>query len=759
MNLLWPDSRGIVPAALALALAATLVAWSYARAPALPAWFRLLAALLKIAGFALLLLFLLDPQILRTIVEPGRNWIAVAADNSASMGLADQPGGRTRGGALQATLADPRWRPPDDRTFRWRDYAFDGRTRRAENLAALTFDGPRSDLQAALGRIASQFAGQPLSAIIVFTDGAATDLDQPRPPGLPPVYAVLTAPGARVADAAIERVTAANSAFESAPVTIDATIHAVGAEGRPLTARLLDARGAVLAEQRRTPRAADEEIGVRFLDAPAAPGPAAYRVTVGMDGDTIPQNNAWNVVANREGAPRRVLYVGGQPNWEHKFLARALADDPEIKLVSLLRIARAQAKVDWRAGGGTANPLYRGSTTDAAERSDEPVFLRLGTRDAAELRGGFPRTAAELFPYDEVILDGIEAAFFTRDQLALLRRYVAERGGSLVMLGGADSFDAGGYDGTPLAEALPVYLGAAHARPPALPVRVRLTREGMLQPWMRLRAGEREEAARLATMPAYLVANGLDALKPGAEALATLTDADGRDGPAIASQRFGLGRATAFLVGDWWRWGLRGPAQRADLDKFWRQALRGLLADTPRRAALATRPAEDGGTELAVTALGPDFRPAERSIVTARVRDPDGRWTPVDVAPDPESPGRFTARIPAKKSGPWLAEAVVTDEGDGSSQRAQGGWAIDAEAAEFRSLRPDPGAIQALVRATGGRVVAAAELPALIEELKKRPASVTGTRAEPLWHHGAWLALALACLAGEWSLRRGRGLA
>ena len=72
--------------------------------------------------------------------------------------------------------------------------------------------------------------------------------------------------------------------------------------------------------------------------------------------------------------------------------------------------------------------------------------------------------ADELFAYDAMILDDVEAAFFTRDQLSLLQQFVSQRGGGFLMLGGQESFDAGEYRHTPIAEMLPVYVDRPESR-------------------------------------------------------------------------------------------------------------------------------------------------------------------------------------------------------------------------------------------------------------------------------------------------------
>ena len=142
-----------------------------------------------------------------------------------------------------------------------------------------------------------------------------------------------------------------------------------------------------------------------------------------------------------------MLYVSGRPNWEFKFLRRSIAEDEQVQLVGLLRIARRQPKFYFRDARTQRNSrLFQGfdhPDPDTAERADQPVLIRLGTLDEVELRDGFPRAADELYRYHAVILDDIEAGFFTQDQLALLRSFVSQRGGGLLMLGGPDSFDDG----------------------------------------------------------------------------------------------------------------------------------------------------------------------------------------------------------------------------------------------------------------------------------------------------------------------------
>ncbi|MCC7408450.1 MAG: hypothetical protein IT442_10285, partial [Phycisphaeraceae bacterium] len=68
----------------------------------------------------------------------------------------------------------------------------------------------------------------------------------------------------------------------------------------------------------------------------------------------------------------------------------------------------------------------------------------------------FPATVAELQPYDAVILHNIPVEELSPSQQQLLVRYVNDLGGGLIVIGGPDSFGAGGWAGSPVDPILPV---------------------------------------------------------------------------------------------------------------------------------------------------------------------------------------------------------------------------------------------------------------------------------------------------------------
>ncbi|MCO6455163.1 MAG: VWA domain-containing protein [Pirellulaceae bacterium] len=68
-----------------------------------------------------------------------------------------------------------------------------------------------------------------------------------------------------------------------------------------------------------------------------------------------------------------------------------------------------------------------------------------------------PRTLAELQNYEAVILSNVPATALSLPQMELLRAFVRDLGGGLLILGGDQSFGLGGYYRTPLDEVLPVH--------------------------------------------------------------------------------------------------------------------------------------------------------------------------------------------------------------------------------------------------------------------------------------------------------------
>jgi hypothetical protein len=752
-----------------------------------PAWLKGVCLGLKAVAILLLAVCLVDPMYVGTRPKPGSNLFLVVADNSRSLQLADRGARQTRGEALKESITQQEgWLSRLGQDFDVRKYTFDTQLQPAQDFAELSFSGESSSLSRSLAQLAERFRGQPVAGILVLTDGNATDLEgsELRGQDLPPIYPVAVAAASPALDVALTQVAVSQTNFEAAPVTIVAEIATQSLAGRKVVVRVVDENDKELERQTLPVTKDGESLSQRFLIKPERPGLSFYQVHAALVGEeslaaaattsaeATLANNRRLATVDRGGGPYRVLYVSGLPNWEFKFLRRAVSKDDEVDLVGLVRIAKKEPKFNFLSRTDErTNPLFRGfgnKNDETAEQYNEPVILRLGTEDKEELRGGFPKDPEELYRYHAIILDDIEASFFTQDQLSLLQQFVSQRGGGLLMMGGKGSFGEGGYVRTPVAELLPVYLDRGEKEVNTQPLHLKLTREGWLQPWIRIRANEQDEQARLTAMPGFLSLNRVESIKPGASVLAEVETGQGVVRPALAVQPFGRGRTAALLVGDLWRWDLRREEAKdattppSDLEKAWRQTVRWLVADVPQPVEVESRLKGGSGLparEIIIRARDKKFLPLDNAAVSLQIKTPDDREVTITAESSPQTAGEYHAQFVPRAAGAYRATVTVTSPDGSDVGSRETGWSVEPETEEFRELSGNQALLDRLANESGGEVLTLGGLDRFVASLPNRKIPHVETWSYPLWHQWSVLTLALACLIGEWGLRRWKGLA
>ncbi len=799
-------------AVLLLVAALAVVVWSYRRGGS-QSWVRGAAAVLKGIGIVALAVCLAEPLFTGTRPRPGSNLFLVVADNSRSLQLSDDGERLSRGLTMKDRLAEESsWLTRLAQDFDVRRYLFDTNVRPVKTFAELTLDGEASAIHGTLNSLTERYRGQPVAGILLLTDGNGTDLTDVvlnAKQKLPPIYPVAIGEDRGLVDLSISQVAVSQTNFEAAPVTITATLEGRAVANKQVSLRVLNEAGEEV-ERRKVEHVLDGEPSVqRFLLKPEKSGISFFTVQAFLNGEetliedlrdrraggvsppveargdtevtggltpTARQenriskeatlaNNRRIVTVDRGGGPFRVLYVGGRPNWEFKFLRRALDEDDEVKLVGMVRIAKKEPKFAFlgRAGERT-NPLFRGfgNKDEQAEQYDQPVLIRLGTKDADELRGGFPKNSDDLFQYHAVILDDIESAFFTQDQLSLMQQFVSRRGGGLLMLGGNHSFGEGGYQRTAVGDMLPVYLDRGDPTAADAGYRLLLSREGWLQPWVRLRTNESDEAKRLTAMPEFKSLNSVQSIKPGASVLAQVTSGDGKDLPALVVQPFGRGRTAALLIGDLWRWNLkRTDHTESDLEKSWRQTVRWLVSDVPGRVEVESKRSSTGSTlavQVLVRARDAQFEPLDNANVALRVQTPDDHKIELVAESSDRSPGQYEALFAPRAPGVYRATITVTAADGSEVGQREIGWTVEPQTEEFRTLAVNRPMLEKLAKQTGGEVIALDDLDSFVSSLPNRKIPVTETWTYPLWHQSSVFLLAITCLIGEWGLRRWRGM-
>jgi uncharacterized membrane protein len=775
-SVVFGSPEWLIPSAILSGFLAILIVWNYRRSQG-PRWVKFTCAGLKLLGIVALGLCLLEPLLTGTRPQPGANVFVVLVDNSQSMQVRD-------GDSSEASRADwvkrllegnAAWRTRLGQDFDTRNYIFDTHLRGVKGFDGMGFDGRASSLHASLASVVKRYQGRPLAGILLLSDGNATDTAEIDWSTLPPIYPVLPSSSSTQKDIAVSRVTVSQTNFEAAPVTFQTEISTQGFKDQPVIAIVSNETGKEIERQEVKPSADREVLNFRFQIRPEKSGIGFYRIDArlkselngSISSEQTLANNSRLAVVDRAGGPYRVLYVSGRPNWEYKFLRRSLEEDSEVHLVGMIRVARREPKFDFRnPRSGTDNPLYKNfdnPNAETAERHDQPVLIRLGTQDATELRTGFPQASADLYKYHAIIIDDLEAEFFSPDQLALMRNFVSRRGGGFLMLGGPDSFTTGKYDRTPVGDLLPVYLDRASANTGTDDYRLLLTREGWLQPWVRTRKTEEDENRRLNSMNGFHTLSQVSRSKPGASVLAQVRDASGKEMPALVAQPFGKGRSSALLLGDFWRWGLRrDDARQDDFERSWRQMVRWLVADVPGRVDVQATPNADEALptiDLTVRASDAEYLPLDNATVTLRITRPNKEELSLTAEPDPREAGQYIAKYVPREAGAFRAMATVTSPDGSPVGNREVGWCVQPQADEFARLEPNRELLENIAKRTQGEMVSAEKLSQFVSDLPSRNAPSMEAWVSPLWHRGWYFAFAITCLAAEWGLRRRYGLA
>ncbi|WP_436715245.1 hypothetical protein U8335_21780 [Roseiconus lacunae] len=777
--------KWVFPAIVGGTLLTFLVLFNYAKTNRRDS-LAVVGVILKMTAIALLAVCLLEPMRRDQRPRPRANLLPVVVDTSQSMGLKIGRESQSWRDRIDENFAGNAPLFADlSQSFETRIYGFDKRLSSAGEVADLRRDGKATHLLKNLEELNQRLQGRPVAGVLLLSDGngLADGIDYDDLPELDfPVYPVVPEKLSGLNDLRITGTSIRQTNFEVSPITLTVQFAIDGVLTGDVIVRLTDSQDNIIVEEQTLSLKADEssyytsfqfrpdQVGLRFyrVDVFRTTDQSAFESSESLmeanSSETTLINNTKLVTVDRRSGPYRVLYLAGRPNWEFKFLRRAVDEDAEVELTGLLRMANKEPKFSFRdqAVSGT-NPLFQGLGDDAeetAEQYDEPVLVPIGVKQADELASGFPKTEDQLFYFDAMIVDDIEPEFFSQDQLKLIRRFVSLRGGGLMFLGGQEMWAGRAFDDSVLGDLSPVYVASRTMDGPSNQS-LGLTREGMLEPWMRLRSTVSEENKRLRSMTHFTSVNEVGSLKPGAYRLATVTDSVGKERTAVAVQRFGRGKVGALLIADYWRWAMNAePGQADDSYQSWRQMVRWLVGDVPRRTEIVTRDdPETGAVILEIESFDEAYAPLENGDVKLTVRQPNGAVVPLSVQPVPERPGVVRTSFFDDSAGAYVANAEVRSADGEVVGTPSSGWTRQIAGREFDHIGFNRGLMEKIAQKSGGKLIDESNLDRFAQQLNSEKVPVMETWVYPIWHRGWVLSLALGCLCAEWGLRRYRGLA
>ncbi|MEM7707957.1 MAG: hypothetical protein AAF358_20570 [Pseudomonadota bacterium] len=718
------------PLWLALALigvgGALLVAGLVRRGHNLSPAQRLGIGVLQLMLLAGVVTLLWRPSLSVDRVLPGSNTLAVLVDDSASMSY--QHAGRSRLDAVRELLGGDAFAELAE-DFDVELFRFSDRATPIDDLTELAGRDDASALSRSLDQVLQRSAQNPLGAVLVLSDGIDT---APRDRTLGqlsrweiPVHTVGLGRERIPEDLGIGAVKLPRRLAPGSRLRAQLTIvHAGPAEARIKVSRdqeLLAVREVALGEGDRTTVWMDlplGELGHHALTFSLEPGP----------NDSNLANNTLTRMLEVAEQTRRVLYIEGEPRWEYKFLRRAVSADPGLELVSLLRVS--------------PNKYYR-----------------QGIASAEELEGGFPADAETLFAYDGIVIGSIEAASFDEQQLGLIRDFVAQRGGGLLLLGGRSGLGQGGWGNSSLAGVLPAALPAAEresfSRQRWPVVRTPAGRSSALLRWDDDPATDDELWDSLPALADYQL---LGALKPAASTLLDVV-VDGAPQPLLVEQPYGRGRALILATGGTWRWQMSLPLEDQRHETFWRQTLRALTSEAREQFELDVS-SEGGELSLRAELRDNAFEPRSGAPLVAQISG--STVSRVSLTPLPGEPGVYRGSVPMSGDGPHFIEAIAEPATGGVTAAMEPPKAVPARAAFFHAsqrqervtLAQNRTGLEAISVATGGRYFTTDGADRLSDVISTTSAGITATEVLPVWDAPLLLLLLVLVKAAEWLLRR-----
>ena len=704
---------------------------------------RAVMAALRLGLVAVLVFILFQPTLVLTSVVPQRNFVGILIDDSQSMRITDEDGvarsdfvQRTfgsEGSDLLTALSEK---------FTLRFFRFSRDASRLNTVDDLSYSGTSTDLGNAMVRAQEELAGVPISGLVVISDGADNSGEALAESLLPlqaaniPVYTVGLGEEELSPDVQLSRVEMPRTALVGTSLVVDVIMSHRGYSGRTVQL-LVEDMGRLLASEDLTFERDGEPVVARVRIEAEDAGPRLLRFRVSpQEGERVTQNNVRDVLVDVVNKAEKILYFEGEPRWEVKFLRRAVAEDENLQVVVLQRTA-------------------------------ESKFLRLDVDDAEELAADFPKTREELFRYRALILGSVEASFFTHDQLDMIADFVSQRGGGLLVLGGRNAFAEGGYQGTRLAEVLPVFMDdelSTEAEPYSTELFVSPTRTGLTHPTTQLGQEDSEAVReRWESLPPVTTLNPITRLKPGATGLLTGGPEEDRDRQVVlAYHRYGRGKVAALPIQDSWTWQMHAdiPLEDQTHETFWRQLLRWLADGVPDQVeAQSEQEVVEPGqpVNLSVEVGDSAYSEVNDGNVVAVVHDPSGSSTTVLLDWDVEQDGHYEGGFPT--TGPGLYEVSVHATRAGDTIGAVVTYVNVAPSDdEYFDASMRGTTLSRIADQTGGLFYTSESVATLPEDIGLTGAGVTLTGERDLWDMPVLLLLVLGLMAGEWGYRRKRGL-
>ncbi|MEE8452980.1 MAG: glutamine amidotransferase [Thermoguttaceae bacterium] len=794
IDLMSPVSAGLLGALAAVAgVLFLLIRWGFGPPAANARHWGLLA----IRATIILVLAALLANPVRVDHLPGsvrRPHVFYLVDASRSMALGDKPSRfeQTAATIRQAGRLLPREQRPALDVYRFgRRLAAVESTEADELLSTVTPADRDTQLLAALRQLTGRFAQTPPHAVVLFSDGRVRD-----PAGVEemaqryarmkvPIHVLPLGDAASSGDVAVLNMVAPATVRKYSQIDVWGWLRSYGYDGTRTEVHLsaVDYQGNVVQRLAQQPITLGSGIQPFHLTFRTDLQATRLQVSVPPQPDELSKvNNRATADVTVDRTKIRVLYIEGtmdsfvvrdeQGRGEIRsadyFLSEALSQDPDIECT--------------------------------ARRTLQPAVSRSATV--------LPATRAALLAYDVILLSNVHRMSFRDEELEWIEEWIDQRGGGLCMVGGPQSFAAGGWPESVVGPVLPVVCSpAGNDFSAAARVNVRPIQSSALHPIWTIVSDAKQNLAILESLPAFRGTQRVLRAKPGASVIGVIDSADAQQDaqPAVVVGPYGKGRAMAMTTGIARsfapefveRW---GEGDNRYYAKFWRNVIYWLSENSV-----------NGRRRLIASTDKISYRPGETIMLQAAAYDEGANRTTncrVDVLIEPQSistelesddsPVRWPEGIQERSSGEQGPYVVWGEEFEMARRPDREDYAVELQLVdasspvaatqalrielsayedfalidstsidvqilddpfEDRNPLPDLELLSRVASNSGGTVLSDANsLADVLGDLKREIGPPT-VRKVPLWDRWWLIGTLVVLLTVEWIWRRSVGLA
>lgn len=516
-----------------------------------------------------------------------------------------------------------------------------------------------------------------------------------------------------------------------------------------------------------------EQVGTHTLQVAAKQLPGAVNLV-----KVRTENAGRPVVVSVADDKAKVLVIDGEARYEYHYLSTALARDRTMQLKKVLFL----------------QPRIGKHTEEELEKLGNPATKLPAEPDA-------------FAGYDCIILGDVSPEQLPLPERVRLEKYVADRGGTLVMLAGKRHMPLAFVKGQdpsadldPLLKLLPIIQERVYESTDGF--KVVLTEEGQRVPFLQMESTPEKSRERWNLLPPHHWAV-IGEAKPAAVPLASFAEErvaprqvgigepvvpdkpqastdPARKRALMVRQNYGFGRVLYVGLDSTWRW--RFKVGDTYHHRFWGQAIRWAASDKPLIAGnenvrFGTRePVYRQGQEVdVVVRIGDDVAPprpdglagarivraddktpSEEAVALVPLQKPDAQPRVLEGKVRDLPPGRYFIELAI----PELADKLAGPVGpDGQPGKLKAPFTVTPrDNAEMTELATNWSLLEEIAAKSAGKVYT----PENVHELTERLTASSVKREVPierkLWQEWATLVIFLLFVSAEWIGRKMAGL-